>query len=142
MTDKPNAIRRFFGEYRFLSNFYPVNLTMDGLEYPSVEHAYQAAKSASRKDRKAISECATPGEAKKLGQKVEMRPDWDEVKIPIMRSLLKKKFSYRRLKKALLETGDAYLEEGNTWGDRFWGVCNSIGENHLGKLLMEIREEL
>lgn len=142
MTDKPKAIRRFFGEYRFLSNFYPVTVPMDGLDYSSVEHAYQAAKTTSRKDRKAISECTTPGEAKKLGQKVEMRPDWDDVKISIMRDLLKKKFSYRRLKKALLETGDAYLEEGNTWGDRFWGVCNDIGENNLGKLLMEIRDEL
>ena len=115
---------------------------MDGIEYPSVEHAYQAAKTVDRRERAAIAKCATAGEAKKLGQKCAIRPDWDAVKIEIMRGLLKKKFSYRRLKKALLDTGEAYLEEGNNWGDSFWGVCNDIGENHLGKLLMEIRDEL
>ena len=142
MTDNAKAIRRFFGEYRFLSNFYPVCINMDGIEYPSVEHAYQAAKTVDRRERVAIAKCATAGEAKKLGQKCAIRPDWDAVKIEIMRGLLKKKFSYRRLKKALLDTGEAYLEEGNNWGDRFWGACNDIGENHLGKLLMEIRDEL
>jgi ribA/ribD-fused uncharacterized protein len=72
-----------------------------------------------------------------------MRPDWEQVKILIMTSLVRDKFTrHQDLKEQLLATGDAELIEGNWWGDTFWGVCKGKGENHLGKVLMKVREEL
>lgn len=83
------------------------------------------------------------GEAKKLGRTVVLRPDWNEVKVSIMRNVLALKFRQNPdLREKLLATGEAELIEGNHWKDTFWGVCNGVGENWLGKLLMELREEL
>jgi ribA/ribD-fused uncharacterized protein len=83
------------------------------------------------------------GQSKKLGKRVELRPDWEDVKIDIMRQVLKSKFTQNpELKAQLIATGDAELIEGNNWNDRFWGVCRGKGQNHLGKLLMEVRAEL
>ena len=84
----------------------------------------------------------TPGLAKKLGRKATIRPDWEKIKLPIMEYLLRQKFGDKTLKALLIGTGDAELVEGNMWGDTYWGVCKGKGENHLGKLLMKIREEL
>ena len=86
----------------------------------------------------------TPKDAKKYGKKVKLRSDWDNVRIDIMRDLLKIKFNddHFGYRQKLVNTGDSYIEEGNKHHDTFWGVCNGIGENHLGKLIMEIREEL
>lgn len=135
-------INRFFGEYRFLSNFYHCPVKLDGIMYPTVEHAYQAAKCDNIEDRRRILSCITPGEAKLLGKKLVLRHDWDMVKISIMTNLLEQKFGKPLFKEWLLDTGDEELIEGNVWGDIFWGVCNGKGENHLGKLLMQIRTEL
>ena len=84
--------------------------------------------------------CATPGDAKRLGSRAKLRPDWEEVKVQIMHNLVLQKFQQYNLRKLLLDTGDQYIQEGNNWGDRFWGVCNGVGENHLGKILMSVRE--
>jgi ribA/ribD-fused uncharacterized protein len=114
---------------------------MDGRTYPSVEHAYQAAKTLDDSQRERIGRCLKAGEAKRMGRLVTMREDWDEVKIDVMRSLVEQKFTrHENLGNRLLDTGDQHLEEGNTWGDTFWGTCNGKGENHLGKILMEVRE--
>lgn len=138
-----NKILAFNKEYRFLSNFYPALVTLDGLEYPSTEHAYQAAKTLNPAEREAIRLSAKPGDAKRLGKKVTMREDWDIIKINVMKDLVRQKFTnHQDLKENLLATGDSYLEEGNSWHDVFWGVCNGKGENWLGKILMEVREEL
>jgi ribA/ribD-fused uncharacterized protein len=135
-------IDRFHGEYRFLSNFWPARVMLGGQEYPSVEHAYQAAKSHSPAEREAIRTTASPGEAKRMGQRLACRrADWEEVKIEIMRDLVSQKFSGGPLLDLLLDTGDQELIEGNDWGDTFWGVCRDRGENHLGKILVAIREE-
>jgi ribA/ribD-fused uncharacterized protein len=137
-------INSFRGEYRFLSNFWPVAVHYEGWEFPTVEHAYQAAKTVVPEERGEIQQQTTPGRAKKLGSKVTIRLDWDSVKVDIMLNLLRQKFADPLLKPRLLATGDAELVEGNTWGDTYWGVDlrYNIGENHLGKLLMQVREEL
>jgi N-glycosidase YbiA len=132
----------FFGEYRFLSNFHPSKVTYDGLDYSSVEHAYQAAKTLDPADRLSIREMQKCGEAKKFGQNVKLRPDWEQIKLSVMEELVKQKFKHKSLKEKLLATGDAYLEETNYWSDSYWGVCNGKGENHLGKILMKVRDEL
>jgi hypothetical protein len=133
----------FFEEYRFLSNFYPAKVEFDGLEYSSTEHAYQAAKTDDPAERRRIRETQKFGEAKRLGKKVKIRPDWEKVKFEVMEDLVRQKFTkHKELKEKLLETGDQYLEETNTWGDKIWGVCKGVGQNHLGKILMKIRGEL
>jgi ribA/ribD-fused uncharacterized protein len=140
------AIDKFEGENRFLSNFWLCDIydTEDEEVYRSVEHIFQAKKTLDKKERKAIRECATPGQAKKMGKTVTLRADWEQVKIPYMKTFVKQKFViHRDLLEKLLATGDEELIEGNTWGDDFWGVCNNgIGQNNLGKILMEVRDEL
>jgi ribA/ribD-fused uncharacterized protein len=137
-----SKIDSFSGKYRFLSNFYPAKVVLDGFFYKTTEHAYQAAKTLDEFKREQIRLAETAGEAKKLGQKVKLRHDWDEVKIEVMTDLVRQKFQNEPLKNKLLETGDAELIEGNTWGDVFWGVCNGVGKNNLGKVLMRVRQEL
>lgn len=139
-------ITSFRGPYRFLSNFAPVNVRLHVggyLEfYPSVEHAYQAAKCLDLDERRKIRLAPSPGAAKKLGKLVLLRPDWETVKIGIMLDLLTQKFSQEPFRTKLIATGDAQLVESNTWGDIYWGVCNGKGENVLGRLLMRVRSEV
>ncbi|TWT58064.1 Swarming motility protein YbiA [Thalassoglobus neptunius] len=136
------TIMSFSGEYRWLSNFWAVSVVLDRETYPSVEHAYQASKTTDRFERQLIQESQSAGHAKKLGSKLKERKDWDSIKLHIMEDLLRQKFSVPDLKEQLIATGHAEIIEGNTWGDHFWGVCKGTGENHLGTLLMKIREEL
>lgn len=143
-TPKPRTEQGFKVEpYQFLSNFAPCTVTMYGVEYPSVEHAYQASKCAYPSDRQLFLNI-TAGQAKRLGRQVAVRPDFDQVKLTFMETLLRRKFSDANpeLKRQLIATGDIELVEVNHWNDTFWGECNGIGENHLGKLLMFIRAEL
>lgn len=136
------SITSFSGPHRFLSNFWSVPIAFEGMTYRTVEHAFQAAKTLDEGMRKQIRNDPDAAGAKKRGRKVELRADWEAIKIDVMRELLRQKFGTEPLKSKLLKTGKAQLVEGNWWGDRFWGVCDGVGENHLGRLLMEIREEL
>jgi len=134
-------IDRFVEEFRFLSNFYPAPVKLDGVTYPSVEHAYQAAKTLDHDLRKPFL-TGTAGQAKRRGRKLKLRRDWEKVKINVMHNLVKQKFQDEHLGTMLLDTEDYYLEEGNNHGDMFWGTVDGIGENHLGKVLMKVRSEL
>ncbi len=139
----PAKIGEFQGEYRFLSNFWPAPCIFEGRRYPSSEHAYQAAKSLDPAERARIAAMATPSEAKRAGRAMALRPDWESVKFDVMRACVRSKFAINSdLAEMLLATGDAVLEEGNTWGDRVWGVVDGIGENRLGKILMDVRADL
>lgn len=136
-------IARFTGTYRFLSNFFPSPITICGIDYPTVEHAYQAAKTLDEDERLHIAALPSPADAKRAGRKLDLRPDWEDTKLDIMENCLRAKFAPGLdLAARLLSTGNARLIEGNHWGDRYWGVCDGRGENHLGELLMRIREDL
>lgn len=136
-------IDEFSGPYRYLSNFYPSLVVLDGVEYPTVEHAYQAAKTLDPNERRHILTAATPGRAKRLGRRVHLRPDWEEVKVQVMAKLVWQKFSrHPELRRQLLATGGQRLAEGNSWGDVFWGVCGGRGQNYLGRILMRVRSKL
>lgn len=136
-------IDSFFGDHRFLSNFFPARVSFEGITYPTVEHAYQAAKTMDTVIREGIAQLHSPAAAKKIGRLLVLRPDWEQIKIGIMRSLVKQKFAADRgLANQLLATLPHELVEGNKWRDTFWGVCNGVGENWLGRLLMERREVL
>jgi ribA/ribD-fused uncharacterized protein len=144
------SIFRFAAEFRFLSNFYgvpPGTIFLPDeppvLSYPSVEHAFQAAKTLQPPVRQTIRSCATATEAKQLGRSVKLRADWESVRDAIMLHLLRHKFGARSaLRAALKRTTPLTLIEGNTWGDTYWGVCDGVGENKLGKLLMQVRSEI
>ena len=145
MSDiSPLIIDSFTEEYSFLSNFYPCRVFYEGMEFPTAEHAYQAQKTTSTIDRETIAMLETPGQAKRFGSKeVTLRPDWESIKIRIMHEVLLSKFlNNPELKQKLLDTGTIYLEEGNNWGDRYWGTVAGKGKNMLGLLLMEVRMTL
>lgn len=134
-------ILSFRDEYFFLSNFYPVEIKLDGIVYPNAETAFQAQKTLDVEERRKFSMLKNPVQAKRLGRKVKLRDDWEEVKLDIMTEVVSQKFlQHPHLIEMLLQTGDEELVEGNKWGDRFWGVCKGKGENHLGKILMKIRD--
>jgi len=137
-------INHFRGEYAFLSNFWEVPVTYKGLTYGSNEAAFQAQKCMTDEEKTTFT-LLRPSDSKKKGRRVQLRPDWEAVKVGIMEEIVRAKFMQNEdLKWRLLSTGDAYLEEGNTWHDICWGVDAKTGEgqNHLGRILMKVREEL
>ncbi len=142
ITHDEHNIKGFFDNYRFLSNFEPCDVLFDGIIYPSSENAYQAAKSLDIEVRKKFVGINST-ESKKLGKIVEIRPDWNNIKLDIMYSIVFDKFTRNsKLGDQLIETGDKYLEETNYWKDTFWGVCNGVGKNWLGRILMDVREQI
>lgn len=146
MVDK---ITSFRGEYFFLSNFYTAPVTYNGVTFKNNEAAFQAQKANDPIEVNAQSGMKidwanlSPSDAKKAGRRVKLRKDWEDVKFGIMRDIVYAKFDQNpELRKKLLATGDAYLEEGNSWGDRTWGTVNGVGENYLGVILMDVRKAM
>lgn len=143
-TPEPAAgrvINAFQDEHRWLSNFWPAKVVLDGVTYPSVEHAYQAAKTHPS-ERAPFQRC-TAAQAKKLGREIPVRSGWSDEKVAIMRALIEQKFAPgSELARKLVATGDCQLVEGNSWGDTFWGVCRGTGQNLLGEILMDRRTAL
>lgn len=142
-----SAVFGFRGVYRFLSNFWPVEVVLDGVTYASTEHAYQAAKTLDPAMRAKFATLETPSEAKRLGESITVRPDWDEIRRGVMKDLLWQKFQREDLITLLLATDDAEIVEANSWHDTYWGWCTCAthkgqGENNLGELLMEVRSIL
>lgn len=140
-------INCFEREYAFLSNFYPSPIEYEGIKYLTVEAAFQAAKTPDLHAKMAIATAEHPGKAKRMGRKVVLREDWEEIKDRVMEDCLRLKFSDPILREKLLATGDEELEEGNWWHDNYWGSCycsrcGDVGKNKLGYLLMKIRKEI
>jgi len=145
---RTGLIDKFAGTYAFLSNFQACTVTWEGVSYGSVEAAFQAAKCAVVEERSQFSDCS-PSEAKRMGRRCKLRPDWEWARLSVMETLVWQKFQNDPgLKRRLLETGDAELVEGNRWHDNFWGDCKCPkcafvqGENRLGVILMNVRSKL
>ena len=141
-------INKFDGEYAFLSNFYDVSVVYNGITYKNTEAAFQAQKTTSISKRLEFANF-TASQSKKEGRKLALRQDWEEVKEQVMYEICLAKFTQNEdLKMKLLSTDGHHLIEGNYWHDNTWGNCtcekckNIVGENKLGKILMQIREEL
>lgn len=140
-------ILEFKGEFAFLSNFYSSPFSIAEKRrlpqiWPTVEHFYQAKKAVSLAVQQEIRRAPTPGKAKQMGRRIDLRSDWETVKDSVMFLALVCKFSQNgALLKMLLATGNAPLQEGNVWGDTYWGLDlkSGVGRNKLGKMLMEIR---
>ena len=140
-------IRKFEDKYRFLSNFYTSPIVYEGIKYYNAEAAFQSAKTLNIGNRLKFSKLG-PSDAKKLGRRIELRDDWEEVKEKIMYEIVKDKFNRNpNLAEKLLNTLPKYLIEGNTWHDNIWGDCecdkckNIKGQNKLGEILMRVRSE-
>ena len=143
--DKP-IIDSFRGEYAFLSNFFPCTIQLsraeDDLIFQNAEAAFQSFKVEDLETRKKFT-TMNPTQAKKFGRRVKLRPDWENIKLMCMYQVIYRKFTQNPdLARKLLLTGDSILIEGNDWGDVFWGQVDGVGENHLGKILMRVRQEL
>lgn len=145
------AIRSF--RNTIFSNFYgakpgeiPLMIVYDGAVYPTVEHAYVAAKLTDLALREEVRRLPKPGQVKAFLHERGLTPrlGWDEMKLAVMEDLVRQKFARHCLAALLLATGDEELIEGNTWNDTFWGVDAETGEgkNHLGRILMKVRSEL
>lgn len=151
-------INSFRGRWCFLSNFHPAKIEYQGITYPTVEHYYVAMKIKNDQHingryvtaadcREWIAKLDSPGLAKKIGQSLKIRSDWDLIKLSTMEWAVRQKFSDELLKEQLFQTGEEEIVEGNTWHDNFFGICSCAkcgakGENYLGKILMKIRSEI
>jgi len=137
-------ILQFEGKYRFLSNFVSSPMIVDEKCYLTVENYFQSQKTLDKIESERIRIAMHPGAAKRLGRYCRLKENWDEIKDEVMMKGIRAKFSCDNMKKKLLATNNDILEEGNVWGDRYWGVDlkTGIGENRLGKLLMQLRDEI
>lgn len=137
-------IREFKGEYSWLSNFSECLIVLDGFSYASVEHAYMSAKCDSDDWRIFCMSTKHAGAVKKASKKINLRNDWDSIKLKVMAECLVQKYRQEPYRTLLLNTNDAEIIEGNWWNDRYWGIClkTNSGENMLGKLIMSIRKNL
>lgn len=142
-ADFPDSINRFKDEYDFLSNRYPCRILWEGLEYRSAEAAFQASKCKDEKERKVFAGCSTDKAVLK-GKDLIPYAGWEDAQISIMESILQAKFEQNTsLMRKLLETGNRVLLNGNNKQKLFWGIdlYSWIGENHLGRILMNIRDK-
>lgn len=154
-----NVIDSFRGDYAFLSNFYPSPLSVsfsafDGDRFllPTAEHMFQSAKiefsTLSSQEKfnwlRELANTSDPKNAKYLGKSISIDVQaWNNASYRMMEQVLTYKFTiYSELRELLLQTGDATLIEGNTWGDKLWGQVNGEGQNLLGKILMNIRDSV
>lgn len=136
-------IDSFTGDYAFLSNFAPSPIRQDGRTWPTAEHLFQSMKCVQQDQRNWVATAPTPGEAKRRGHSVSMRSGWEQHKRAAMLRVVLAKFEQNPdLAANLAATYGAELVEGNTWGDRYWGRVNGVGENWLGRILMWVREVL
>jgi ribA/ribD-fused uncharacterized protein len=141
-------IPAFVGPYNFLSNFTSSIFVVDGVKYKTVEHYYQANKTKNVEMFTKIVECDGPVQAKRLGKKVMLKENWENIKEDVMLTALRKKFQIPKFRRKLLDTGNMDLIEGNYWHDNYWGSCtcrhcsNILGRNRLGYLIMKVRDEI
>lgn len=143
--ESSERIYGFSGPYRFLSNFWLAQVEFEGRTYGSTENAYQAAKTHDPEIRNYLANLS-PGAAKKHAKLIQIRPDWHDVRYDIMLDLNRQKYKHKALRELLINTGNREILEFNEWDDRYWGVIQvagfEYGENNLGKILMQIREEI
>lgn len=148
LNRQQQTISKFRGQHYFLSNFFACRIEWNGRLYKTVEHLYQASKATNDKDHEAIRLAPKPGDSKRIGRKIKIRNDWEEIKVEVMRNALMMKFVDPKLEMRLLNTKNATLIEGNSWHDNFWGWCEckecepKVKYNILGALLMELRFKL
>lgn len=147
MNSTPTDNRFFKGEKHFLDNFYFSPIRYDDYVYKTAEHAFQAAKTFDEAEKNKIKLSKTPAEAKRLGRRVKLRADWEDVKYGIMEEIVSLKFlQNKELKEKLLHIPDEELVEYNRHHDNIWGKCvcsrcKCKGTNFLGKILRSVKSK-
>lgn len=136
---------RVSGDFGCFSNFAPYPIQVDGKQWPTSEHYFQAQKFEDREHQEAIRKTKSPMIAARMGRdrKKPLRHDWESVKVEVMRRAVRAKFTqHEDIYRILLSTGDARIVE-HTENDSYWGDGgDGSGKNMLGRILMEIREQL
>jgi ribA/ribD-fused uncharacterized protein len=138
-------ITEFKGDYKWLSNFQPVDIILNNIKYPTVEHAYMSMKSNDIKWKElCANRLISPSVIKKESREIKLVENWLDIKIQVMKKCLIQKYFQEPYKTLLLNTNDEYIQEGNMWGDTYWGVClkTKKGDNNLGKIIMSVRNKL
>ena len=132
---------KFRGDYYFLSNMFPCEVSLDlgggVLTFGSAEAAFQAMKCPERADEFVGLEGV---DAKRKGRHVQLREDWEEVKNECMHQVVLAKFSQNPTLMSKLCSVSGEIVEDNTWGDTYWGVSGGVGLNILGRILMSVRD--
>jgi ribA/ribD-fused uncharacterized protein len=137
-----STIPEFQGQFRFLSNFWVSGFEWNGSPWSTAEAAYQCVKCADPAEYNFMRHMSSPGAIKRYGRRVLLRDDWEEVKVKFMADIVLAKFTQSpHLTSRLLDTGYGVLIEGNSWGDTFWGQVDGVGDNHLGRILMDVRHK-
>lgn len=141
----------FSGDLEFLSNMYKIpiyfneskydNFQPDFKVYPSSENLYQALKCKYIKDRE-LFQNVDPHKSKRIGKTIEIRSDWDNVRLEAMKLAIDLKFKNIELGEKLIDLPDGKIIEFNNWGDRFFGICNGEGLDHLGKILRAKKQQI
>lgn len=141
----------FSGDLEFLSNMYKIpiyfneskydNFQPDFKVYPSSENLYQALKCKYIKDRE-LFQNVDPHKSKRIGRSIEIRSDWDNVRLEAMKLVIDLKFKNIELAEKLIDLPDDKIIEFNNWGDRFFGICNGEGLDHLGKILRAKKQQI
>jgi len=143
MLNDSKQIKGFCGLHSFLSNFYEFPIVYRGLNYLSSEAAYQASKYDDRPEVQALFKNVTADKSKQLVKRYPYdMVQFSKRRLLVMKEILLSKFRHPTLKKLLLDTFPKKLFEYNWWGDTYWGVTKDGGENQLGLLLMEVRQQL
>jgi len=136
----------FRDENSFLSNFYPAKIvSKTGKVWPTAEHLFHACKTLDKEEVETIRKHPIKG-LRSAGRKVTLRENWDKIKLDIMRRIVNAKFAQHPDLMAKLRAIKGLICEDNYWHDNFWGNCrcdrciNKQSENHLGRILMDIRD--
>ena len=134
--------------YGCFSNFSPHGIQLQGMHWSTVEHYYQAQKFVGTADAAlipVIHVVQTAAQAAALGRDRtrQVRPDWEQVKTQVMREAVLKKFvTHTDIQAILISTGNQLIVE-NSPTDYYWGCGREkTGQNHLGKILMDVRKEI
>lgn len=134
------TIKTFEDSYKQFSNFYIRDVIYKNILYKTREHAFQCQKATNQKDFEYVYHSKDPYRAKQRANHIKCEPNWKNIRVKIMHEIVLSYFQqHKDAKNLLLSTGTEEIQEGNTWGDKFWGVVDGEGENWLGQILMDVR---
>ena len=142
-ADFPDVIDKFKDDFAFLGNRFRCLFTWEGIQYKSAEAAFLSSMCEDEAERKVYAQCSIQKAVLKAKEQTPY-PGWEEARLDIMETILKAKFEQNPdLMKKLLETGNSILINGNSKQETFWGIdlYSWEGENHLGKIIMKIRDK-
>jgi N-glycosidase YbiA len=132
-------------EYGCFSNFSKHSFMINNIFYRTAEHYFQSNKFIGTRYEEEILKVKTAIEAARMGRNrnYPLRDDWEDIKNDVMKKAVLEKFrTHNDIRGILILTGNENIIEA-TIDDYYWGCgANGTGKNMLGKILMEVRDEL